>query len=260
VLEVGPGDSDGVALRLLAAGASEVTLIERVALPRDRDQQRRIRRGLLDSLARKERKRLTSIVHPDGSLIESPRLRWITGTGIDDADHLLTAAGYDLILSMAVLQEVRAPDAAFAAMDRALAPGGAIVHGIDLRDYGHYSGRGLHPLTYLTIPEPIYRASAYVVRVNRRHMAWYRAKTAELGYRTVTYASRVVGQDRPLPRLKTELREGVDYDERAAALVEEIRPKLRRRYRSAPVADLLTAGIVLVATKPPAPRAAPGGR
>jgi len=41
-------------------------------------------------------------------------------------------------------------------MDALLAPGGWMMHKIDLSDQGMFSRNGQHPLTYLTIPDQVY--------------------------------------------------------------------------------------------------------
>jgi SAM-dependent methyltransferase len=228
VLEVGPGDSDGVALRFIAAGAAEVTCIDSATPGRHPKQHRRIRRRLVRSRPPRERDELRELVDDDGSLVESPRLRWITGVGIEEADGLLEPGGYDLIVSGSVLQAIEALDEAFASMDRALAPGGSMAHGIDLR----------HQIV-----------DSRVVTPNRRHVAWYRAKATELGYDARFYVSRVVGRDN-VTLLKERPEPGVDYDEDTIALVEEMRASFGPENRHAPAEELLAAGIVLVARKP----------
>ena len=54
-----------------------------------------------------------------------------------------------------MFEEMYDPDAMFKATDKLLAPGGYILHKIDLSDYGIFSGGGLHPLTFLAIPDVI---------------------------------------------------------------------------------------------------------
>src|SRR5438093_1215019 len=67
VLEVGPGDNYGVALRFLAAGAAEVTCIDRFRPWRDPGKEARIYRGLLDSLPPAERQRAAEAVSFNGA-------------------------------------------------------------------------------------------------------------------------------------------------------------------------------------------------
>src|SRR5205823_5800488 len=150
-----------------------------------------------------------------------------------------------LVVSCAVLEEVEHLDRGFAAMDGLLRPGGRMVHAIDLSDYGIFTRQGLHPLTHLTVPDPVYRLVRTPRMPNRRHLDWYRAKMAELGYRADLLATKLVGE-RNLETPKSELAPGVDYDEGVLALVEEIRPRLRPRYRRASVEQLLVASAVLI--------------
>jgi hypothetical protein len=107
ILELGPGDSYGVALRFLACGARRVVCVDKFATRRDSTQQRRIYEGLVASLDESARarlgdairtarspsttggftrskewplRRLESVSSPARSTSSSPEQRWSTCT------------------------------------------------------------------------------------------------------------------------------------------------------------------------------------
>ncbi len=118
VLELGPGDNFGVALRFLAAGAERVVAMDKFASVRDPAQQRQIYEALLDgSHARSgsaSRRRSTST-----AALRPGRLRAIEGVAVEEAATALAGERFDLIVSRAVLEHLYDLDAAFAAMDDA---------------------------------------------------------------------------------------------------------------------------------------------
>jgi hypothetical protein len=145
-----------------------------------------------------------------------------------------------------VLEHLYDLDAAFSAMDSLLRPGGLMLHKVDFRDHGMFTDGGMHPLTFLTVPERLYRAmSRHSGRPNRRLADWYRAKLDELGYEWRVLVTLPVGGDELVP-----YRESFERGPRSLELVDEIRPRLQSRFRELSDVDLATAGIFLVARKP----------
>ena len=107
---------------------------------------------------------------------------------------------FDLIVSCAVLEEIYDPDPVFAAMDRLLAPGGSMVHVIDLGDYGMFRQQRMHPLTFLTISEPIYKRMASDSGLpNRKRLGYYVQKMKELGYQSKFFVTSVLPNGRLEP-------------------------------------------------------------
>lgn len=221
VLELGPGDNLGLALRFVAAGAEQVVTLDRFAVPRDRELERRIYDELLARLPEPQRGR-------GDAAFANGRIRSLSGVGVEDAPRELEPESFDLIVSVAVLEHVQDTDASFAAMDALLKPGGLMLHQVDLRDHGMFSSGGQHPLTFLTIPDALWRAmTARWGGPNRRLIDYYRGKLEELGYR-----GDLVVDERHGPEL-----------------VEEIRPRLRPPFRDLPGEDLAPMGLFMVARK-----------
>lgn len=251
VLEVGPGDHLGFALRLLAAGAAEVTCIDRFHVAHDPERQAAIYRAIAGSLTPAEAAALGDLELTADGLRRSGRIRFLPGVAVEDAPEALEPARFDLVTSVAVLQHVQDPDAALEALDRLLVPGGRMLHQIDLSDVGLFTGRGWPPLTFLTVPEWAYvRMTSHVGAANRRLVDFYRTKLAQLGYDAELLVTHVVGDERPLASPVGQLVRGTHFDESHVAHVDAVRARIRPAFRGLAIEDLLTAGVFVRARKP----------
>lgn len=256
VLEVGPGETLGVALRFLGAGAEQVTANDKfVPLQRSRFHAA-LYRTLIDGLPPAERQQAVRAVSLTDEVSFDPRhVQYIYGEGIEDAGARFPSGQFDVIVSNAVLEEIYDSDQMLDTLDRLLKPGGRQVHVIDLGDYGMLSKHGFHPLEFLTVPDGVYR---YMVestgQPNRRPLAYYRDTLTAQGYRTTIYRTWVLGEPARLPEYRTELRYGRDFTDAHQRRIAEIRPRLLARYRSLPDEELLTRSILIVAEKPEQPR------
>jgi SAM-dependent methyltransferase len=252
-LEVGPGETIGVALRLVGGGAERVMAVDKFVPLETSSFHQRLYKRLMAGLPPEEEARIASSVSLDNTVRPDPvRLEYVYGEGVEDTAKRLPAGSFDLILSNAVMEEIYDSDEVFAALDRLLKPGGRQVHVIDLGDYGMFSKYGFHPLEFLTIPDGVYR---YMVEAsgqpNRRPLEYYRRAMASRKYSTQIYRTWVLGSPRRLPEYVTELEPGRDYSPEQVAMVKSIRSRLLPRYRDLPDTDLLTRSILLVADKPP---------
>jgi SAM-dependent methyltransferase len=236
VAEIGPGDNFGVALLALRDGAQEVHCIDRYRSLRDEKRQTAIYRSLAErfDLGRlfdgvPEEKTLRGVFYHAG--IPAERF-FRDGT-----------RRYDAILSRAVLEHLYDPLAALDDMARSLSPGGVMVHRVDLRDHGMFRDR--HPLTFLTIPRPIYRRmTQYSGRPNRVLMPAYRAWLEQGGLRGRLRIVRLVGVDEEFsPSQWDELPAAAR--ELAMRNVAAIKARLARPFSGVPEADLAVSGFVL---------------
>jgi SAM-dependent methyltransferase len=238
VLEVGPGDNLGVALRLQALGAVRVATLDRFWSAPDKGREEQIYRAL----ARRH-----------GTSFDPAAIETVFGIAVEDALQAFGPVSFDLIVSRAVLEHVRDVPAALRAMDALLMPGGRMLHKVDLRDHGMFTEAGLHPLTFLTFPGALYRwMSQERGCPNRVRVTTYRDVLATLGYSCEFRPTVVVGRDDELVPHPRMLQHGRDYGEREVRLVEGIRRRMARPFRNLPTEDLVTTGIFLVATKPAA--------
>jgi SAM-dependent methyltransferase len=239
VLELGPGDNLGVALRLVAAGASEVVAIDRFRIPRDPSHESAVYQEIAARVAEEERGRIAPL---DGL---PTAVRTIEGVPIEEAGAMLEPTRFDLVVSCAVMEEIRDPRSAIEVMDRLLNPGGSMVHQIDFRDYGRFTARGGHPLAFLTIGDRLYRAiTAGATSLNRWRPDDYRRALVERGYEVEIRPTEVMG-GRGLDGSTTEL--VLSSEERAS--IEAARGELVPELRDRPVEDLAIAGAIIVAKK-----------
>ncbi|MDP6352264.1 MAG: methyltransferase domain-containing protein [Alphaproteobacteria bacterium] len=243
VAEIGPGDNFGVAALLLGHGAEAVHAIDRYRPVRDDTGQAAIYAALSD------RHRLADCF--DGPPSERT-IRCLTYHPGQPAESFFANAGirFDAVLSRAVLEHLYDPLRALDHMAAALNPGGIMVHRIDLRDHGMFAG--LHPLTFLTLPEGLYRRmTAGAGRPNRVLAPAWRDWIGSSGLRgslRVTRLAGLPGEIAPArwPDIDPALRA------RALATVGTIRPRLAPALAKLADQDLAISGCVLIAEKPAA--------
>jgi len=250
VLELGSGDNVGLALRLLASGAARVVCLDKFYSLRNSEQQLAIYRALREALPSVHRLRFDQAITIDSEFEINPeKLRCVYGLELEDATSLTNEGPFDLIISRAVLEEIYFPDNVLAATDKLLAPGGLILHKIDLSDYGIFSGAGMHPLTFLTIPESIYRMMASDSGIpNRKLIGYYRNKLKELDYRSTIFVTSLIGRGTLDPH-KELVRMNEDFSEETVALIDQIRPDLSWPYSEMSNDDLMVDGIFVIAKK-----------
>jgi len=250
ILEVGPGDNFGVALKFLAGGAKQVVCLDKFYSERNVEQQTRIYQELRKQLSAEEARVFDECIKLNGEIVlNEERLQYIYGHGVEEADQILEPGSFDFIVSRAVLHNVYDIDRGFASMDRLLASGGHMSHKIDLSDENMFSSRGMHPLTFLTIPERIYYLMASDSgKPNRKLVSDYREQLQKRGYDTKILITTVLGVG-PLVPHKEQIEQGVDYSDKTLSLIREIRPRLAAPFRDRSDAELAATGIFLVATK-----------
>lgn len=254
ILEVGPGDNLGVALKFLAAGAAEAVCLDRVFSIRDASRERDIYSALRADCSETERARYDAAIDvTNGIVLREEKLRYIYGVGIEDAKELFQMPRFDFIVSRAVLMEIHRLDLAIHIMDQLLRPGGMMIHQIaPCHDYGIFTQNGYHPLEYFTVPEWLYkRMTQDSGKPNRRSLAGYRSTLLSLGYNVRCHITAVIGCDKPeFPPKTFHLDRGIHYSDTTLALLRRIRPRLQQRFRQASDEELIVRGAFLVAQKP----------
>ena len=125
-----------------------------------------------------------------------------------------------------------------------------MLHKIDMSDENMFSSRGMHPLTFLTISESVYRLmAADSAKPNRKLINFYREAMAARGYETKLFVSSILGAGQLIPH-KENIKAGQDYSAEATlGLIKAIRPQLAPPFRTLPDADLAVTGIFLIARK-----------
>ena len=252
VLEVGPGETIGVALRFIGAGAASVMAVDKFVPLETSAFHQALYRALENGLDAQERVRIEAAVDLDNGVKPRPdRIEYVYGEAMEDLAQRLPPGSFDVIVSNAVLEEIYDSDRMFEGFDRLLKPGGRQVHVVDLGDYGMFSKHGFHPLEFLTIPDTIYR---YMVEAsgqpNRRSIDYYRATAARFGYDARIYRTWVVGEPAHLAEYQVDLQKGRDYSDEDLRRVQSVRERLLPRYRELSDEDLLTRSILIVFDKP----------
>jgi SAM-dependent methyltransferase len=248
VLEIGPGDNLGVALKFVALGA-KVACLDRFKPYRDEERERLIYCRLREALCAQGRKRFDAAVElGSGIRLDTESLKPIYGIGIEHADQVFAPASFDFIISRAVLTEISDPDRAFQMMNRLLSPGGYSIHKVaPLNDYRMFRQYGYHPLEFLTIPNCIYRRMvSNSGKPNRRLLSYYKSRFNPAEYEVRFYPTALLGSDESAES-DTARRE--DTRTRALCLLHELRPRLPRHYRDLPEEDLLVEDFFIVARK-----------
>lgn len=254
IFELGFGDNIGVALKFLSVGAEQVVCLDKFYSQRDQEQEREIYRALRETLSDDEQQLFDEAVDlSEGIKVNADRLKCLYGADVENSPDLTGSALFDIVLSRGAIQDIYNPDAAFAAMDRLLKPGGLMLHKIDLSDQGMFRIYGMHPLSFLTISESVYRLMAVDSgKPNRKKMDYYRRKMQELGYDAKILITDIIGRggkgDLHPHKERAEL--NVDYSPETLALVQQIRPKLAGQFRQMPDEELLVDGIFIIAKKP----------
>lgn len=257
ILELGFGDNVGVALRFIAAGAARVFCIDKFYSKRDAGRERQIYSALRQRLSDVEKKRFDNAIEiTDGIKFNESKLTCLNGLDLEAAVARLSGQDqiFDLVISRAVIEEVYEPDDLFEAADKLLAPGGLMLHKIDLSDYGMFADGGMHPLTFLTISDPVYRLMATDSGIpNRKLIGYYRKKMSELGYDAKFLITAIVGHGPIVPHQElTEL--NGECSKSALPVINEIRPRLSSPFRDLSADELMVSGVFLVAKKPGEPQ------
>ena len=252
VLEIGPGDNFGVALKFLVAGAKQVVCLDKFYSKRDTGQQFKIYRQMRTYLNNKERLIFDSILNLEGGIIiNAEKLQYIHGVGIEAAEQILEQGSFDFIVSRAVLEHLYDPDAAFSVMNRLLKSGGYMIHKIDFSDHGLFSSKGFHPLTYLTIPESLYRLMTYDSgKPNRKLINHYKQKMSDLGYDFKIFISHIVGAEAEILPHKESVVYDIDYSNATISLIKKIRHRLLDKFKCMTDDELIVDSIFLIAKKP----------
>lgn len=249
ILEIGPGDNIGVALKFLAAGAQQVVCLDKFFSTYDWEQQSEIYRLLREDLNEGEKQVFDEVIDLiTGLKSDSQKLTYRYGTGIEGAEAVLEPESFDIVISRAVFEHLYDLDAAFSAMNTVVRPGGTMIHKIDFRDHGIFSGH--HPLTFLTIPTTVYKLMAYDSgKPNRSLINYYRRKATALGYDTKILITGIVGVENEVIPHKETVSPDVDYTNETLSLLNSIRLQLQPEFKELSDEELMVSGIFLVMRK-----------
>ncbi|WP_131111372.1 methyltransferase domain-containing protein [Sulfuricystis thermophila] len=200
ILEYGPGDIPGVALLLVAHGASKVYCVDRFPLVSFTQKNVDVIRCLHDFLDERERQRFVQCFKNQQALDD--------GFNPEHIEYLVHPDGLselrdkaDIVISRAVLEHVNDLNATFDDMLRAMKPGALAIHQVDLRSHGLHV---VNPLDFLSPAQWLWRLMHSHKGVpNRWRANRYIDIMAHLGlhpfifFPTGKYSNDVVAEQRP---------------------------------------------------------------
>ncbi len=269
ILEIGPGENVGRALKFLGMGAKKVTCIDKFYAVRNKTKEYEIYKGLRGELDKESKKNFDRAINLENGIytFNQDKLECFSSIGIEDAENKFNHKSFDIIFSHAVSEHINNVNIAFDVMDSLLAPGGYMTHYIDFKDHGLFAGQ--HPLTFLTLTEPAYRRhiAKNSCKLNRKMVNYYKEKIADLGYNAKIFVSQVVYESDDILKtnLNTErevnsgllllrdwkenIKLDVDYNINMISHIEKIRPILINEFKTLSIQNLLTAAILIIARK-----------
>jgi len=245
VAEIGPGDNCGVAMLMAGDNVEHVDLVDRYYSRRDSARQARVYERLLARHADAARA-FASVDLADESRF--PRLTRHYGPAAAAEQFFRTHRDYDFIVSRAVMEHLYDPLAATRDMAAALAPGGVMVHKVDLRDHGMFTPR-FQELKFLEVPDWLYpRMTRASGRPNRVLTHEYRRVLDASGLQYELLVTRLAGVGDVSPHLPWDRIAPADA-ERAVAFVRSVRSAAAPSPRAVRDEDLAVTGLMIVARK-----------
>lgn len=158
VCELGPGDSSGVALTIMADGATRIDLADRFYSHRNASAHAQVYQALLAQNPQIAELLKTANLHDEATFPGITRYYGPQAAG--ESFFKMRPSTYDCIISRSVLEHATDPLLTLESMYQALNPGGYLIHKVDLRDHGMFTPYH-HDLKFLEIPKGIYQAMTY---------------------------------------------------------------------------------------------------
>jgi SAM-dependent methyltransferase len=226
ILEYGPGDVPGVAILMVAHGASQVVCVDRFPMVKLSPKNVQILKLMLERLPAPLRERAGACFrqtnHPESGFIPRSIEYLVRPSGLSGLGD-----GVDLVISRAVLEHVNDLPATFRDMYAALKPGGMAVHLVDLRSHGLHRH---NPLDFLCWPTWLWSLMYSAKGVpNRLRVNAYREAVRQSGLELIALKPTALA----LPED-----------------VQSVRPNLAKPFKELPEVDLSWLGFWLVCRKP----------
>ena len=182
VLELGSGDSYGVALKFIQHGARRVVCTDRFESARSVPGETRVYRQLFESAqSEAEKRRLAHALRftDEGFVLEKSRIQQLIAPA-EQLPQYLGGEQFDLIVSRAVLEHVLDVEGVFRSIVSLLRPGGRTVHAVDFENHGLFEAQG--PVYFLRFPDWLWRlASSHRGLPNRQRKSDFVKLIAKFG-------------------------------------------------------------------------------
>ncbi len=251
VLEIGPGDSFGVALKFLFKGAEEVICFDKFYANRDKKLLKEVYQEIVSG---QNKYRFETLF--DKELLPINPIKYYYGKGIEKIKLKKNTDFYskkfDLIISNQVLQEIYNPKPAFKKMIKLLSVGGKMIHHIDFEPYNYFRANSPKEYDFLTYQEFLYK---WMVNkrgmTNRKRISEYIEfldKIDGIKYEFIVYSTflnKKALKNGPVvyPNFDNEVI--AYYKELVKTQQKDIRPK----YRKLPIEDFIVGNAYLVIEK-----------
>lgn len=212
ILEVGPGENLGVALKLLSAGALQVVCVDKFSSLIEKKKQLEIYKKIYSQMSKGEQEKFQDAIRikEDEFTLNENRLIYLNRS-IEELNSIYPEPCFDIIISRAVLEHVFSIDSAMETMDSLLKKGGYMLHEVDFQDHGIFTGYGLHPLTFLSIKNTTWlKMASNIGAPNRMLSGYYQSFFEAHGYTFKTKVVRILGSNKKVSLSKLPKEEHKD--------------------------------------------------
>lgn len=217
ILEIGPGENLGVALRLIAAGAKKVVCTDKFNSLIDENRQTEIYKQLLAILPADERDRLKNVISftKGKAHINSEYVHYLN-VSVEKLNSFFPPQHFDFIISRAVLEHVFFIEPAMETMDSLLKQNGYMLHEVDFRDHGVFTNYKLSPLAFLSVDDKKWlNMTSNLGAPNRKMLGYFQTFFKNKSYALETLYLRLFYSDDVTRRLKSLSDVTLDYKKMA---------------------------------------------
>ncbi len=243
VAEVGPGDSAGVALMFLNAGASQVDLADRFYSSRNDDHQRQIYQKLATKYPL-----LKPVISRLCNKDDAPEVNRFYGHDAAGETFFDKHKQYSYIVSRSVLEHVDNPAMVIKKMYDALEPGGILIHKVDLRDHGMFTPVSI-ATKFLEVPKWLYKMMVYGTGYPNRFLFHNYKKVIEKI--TSNYQLYIAGLHgvKPLEMFYSIEDLPENLKQQSAEFINQNRHKFAREFHGVSAEDLMVSSFFFVCRK-----------
>jgi len=174
VLEIGPGENLGLALKLIANGVSKVVCVDKFNSLTDGNSQRKIYNHIINNLTEKQKTLSEQAlkISNDDCIFNADHIEYNNCSVVDLVKKYENT--FDLVISRAVLEHIHNIGDVLEATNKLLTNGGLAIHEVDFRDHGMFTMYGLHELAMYKIDDLTWeKMSSNIGAPNRKTVNYY---------------------------------------------------------------------------------------
>ena len=226
LIEIGPGDTLGVALMFIANGAQKVICIDSFKCVQETEKHVEIYEGIVNGFEGDEWERCQDTIGwSSGSVKINPeKIQYLPNIPFERAD-MIAEKSVDVIYSYDVLEHTINVRECFRQMKRLLKKGGYCIHEVDLAGHGEFDAP-FHPLDFLRFsPRLWHLMNSNRGAPNRVRFGEYMNILSEMNLEVVKLAKDQIPEEE----------------------VEKVRPFLSGEFKKLPTEELSVVGFWCVA-------------